>query len=99
MLNPYFSGGGHRKKPTQLFDVDGNPIETVPEPRTWCKLAFSVSLVPPKIGQVFSIEQGPFTRRLVIYAPRPVVIAATTALLGSVPWVQQVVQWALHLAR
>lgn len=64
-----------------------------PLPYSWCRVAFSVTLVPPKQGRVFSLEQGPRTRRVVMYAPRAVVVSLTLAGLGSVPWVREVVEW------
>lgn len=74
---------------------EGERGGTAPPPYSWCRVAFSVTLVPPKTGRVFSIEQGPRTRRIVMYAPRAVVISLTTAVLGSVPWVRDLVFWCV----
>jgi len=76
------------------------PAEGVgPLPYSWCRVAFSVTLVPPKTGRVFCIEQGPRTRRVVMYAPRAVVISMTAAALGSVPWVRELVAWGVEVFR
>lgn len=76
-----------------LVGPDGEPLATIPPGRSWYRLSLSISLVPPKSGQVFSIDSTPTTRRLVIYAPRAVVVTLTMALLGSVPWLQHLVLW------
>ena len=73
-----------------LVNAEGVPLATTPE-RTWCRLAISLSLVPPKVGQVFSIEQGPYTRRLVIYAPRVAMTAGLLALVSQVPGLREMV--------
>lgn len=97
MLTQHFARRKH-DAPT-LVNAEGQPLATEPQRRTWCRLVFIVSLEPPKFGQVFRVDNGPFTRKVTIFAPRSVVAAVTAALVGSVPWVQNVIQWALHLAR
>ena len=74
---------------------EGERREAAPPPYSWCRVAFSVTMVPPKTGQVFSIEQGPRTRRVVMYAPRAVVVSLTLAGLGSVPWVRDLFLWCV----
>lgn len=89
-----------RAKGVPVVEEPAEPAEGAgPVPYSWCRVAFSVTMVPPKRGRVFSIEQGPRTRRVVMYAPRVVVISITTAVLGSVPWVREVVVWGAHFFR
>ena len=77
-----------------VLNSEGNPAATAP-PRTWCKLAVSLSLVPPKTGQVVTIEQGPYTRRVVIYAPKAAMTAGLLAVVSQVPGLRDLMLVAL----
>lgn len=94
MLDKPFPFAARRKPDAPpLVDAEGVPLATTPEPRTWCRLAVSISLVPPKQGRVFSIESGPWTRRGVMYAPRFVMWTLFIATLGQVPWIKDLALW------
>lgn len=99
LLTAFFSRHRHRPAHTES-ECDDVPQPDAGAPNlSWCRVALSVTMVPPKYsGQVFSIEQGPRTRRVVIYAPRGVLLALTGAFLGSVPWIRDLTVWcATHL--
>jgi hypothetical protein len=59
----------------------------------WCRISIAVSLVKPKNGRVIAIDKTARTWRATVYAPKAAVIAISTALVGSVPWVQKLVFW------
>lgn len=85
-----------RKSTAQPLDEDGSPVDLATKPTgpfTWCRLQISVTMTPPKTGQVFSLDRGPRTYRLLIWAPRTVVLAVTLALLTSHPWFALALAW------
>lgn len=60
----------------------------------WCRVCVSVSLVPPKPGQLISVSRGPLSVRVTVCLPRLVMAGLLVLTLGPHPWFGQVVRWA-----
>lgn len=68
-----------------------------PPPRSWCRVSVQVSMVPPAPGRIISVERSARTLRAVLFAPRPVVLGLTLALVGNHPWFVHGFDWLRQL--
>lgn len=92
-MQSHLFAGRRKKDAPPLVDAQGEPLAQAPRQRSWCRLQVTVTLEPPKEGRVWDIVRGPYSTRLMIFAPRHVMYAVWVALLGQFPWIQQLVLW------
>ena len=92
-----FSGSESRPVAEQVQPAPAVRAGAERQPRTWCRIQFHVSLVPPATGKIVSIERGPRTVRVTLCCPKALAIAGAVAFVTSHPFTAQVFFWVLKV--